>query len=69
MKDALGKELEIGDFVAVTTGHYKQLFLCQVIDITEKMVRIHCLEEEYNYTFYWSRTRVLDSSQMVKVEL
>jgi hypothetical protein len=48
MKDIFGTKINIGDTVAFTPPHYKDLVCGKVIGFTPKMVKIQWLDRSWN---------------------
>lgn len=62
MKDFIGNELALGDFVAFTRPGYRDLTLGKIIKFTPKKIRL-------SYTSYYGsdETHAIDSTYVVKL--
>jgi hypothetical protein len=63
MKDFLGRELAIGDWVITFQKHYKNFCLGQITGFTAKMVRVDFNEQ----TSWSSRTAPVPASSLLKI--
>lgn len=61
MKDFLGKELEVGDYVVLVRPNYRELMLATIIKFSPKQVRVKWGEGKYEQTSQYPY-------QLIKVE-